>query len=137
MSDNMIATKTCKQCGKALPLTAFGTKQARCKQCINALRAGKAKLAGDTDRVTHYEASQALNAAMRDSRLEGMQWLDRFQQAPDQMHPSAATSVLNYLAMCHNNTGNFTKTLASLNSTAEAALQSGQILNATIALVNL
>ena len=39
MSDTMIATKTCKQCGKALPLTAFGTKQARCKQCINALRA--------------------------------------------------------------------------------------------------
>ena len=44
MSDTLTATKTCKQCGKALPLTAFGTKQARCKQCINALRAGKAKL---------------------------------------------------------------------------------------------
>ena len=44
MTDTMTATKTCKQCGEALPLTAFGTKQARCKQCINALRAGKAKL---------------------------------------------------------------------------------------------
>ena len=44
MTDTMTATKTCKQCGEALPLTAFGTKQARCKQCINALRAGKTKL---------------------------------------------------------------------------------------------
>ena len=44
MTDTMTATKTCKQCGEALPLTAFGTKQARCKQCINNLRAGKTTL---------------------------------------------------------------------------------------------
>ena len=55
MTDTMTATKTCKQCGEALPLTAFGTKQARCKQCINALRAGKAKLADATTAVPNVQ----------------------------------------------------------------------------------
>ena len=60
MTDTMTATKTCKQCGEALPLTAFGTKQARCKQCINSLRAGKAKL---SDAAT-VEATVAADSAM-------------------------------------------------------------------------
>ena len=61
MADTMTATKTCKQCGEALPLTAFGTKQARCKRCINALRAGKAKL---SDAATAPAPAPALLAAV-------------------------------------------------------------------------
>ena len=71
MTDTMTATKTCKQCGEALPLTAFGTKQARCKQCINALRAGKAKLADAAPApspatVATVEADIAMEIAMDD-----------------------------------------------------------------------
>ena len=74
MSDTMTATKTCKQCGEALPLTAFGTKQARCKQCINALRAGKAKLADvaptpsevRAELLATVEADIAMESAMDD-----------------------------------------------------------------------
>ena len=66
MSDNMTATKTCRQCGEALPLTAFGTKQARCKHCINALRAGKAKLA-DATPVTREERPAPLAVAKADT----------------------------------------------------------------------
>ena len=43
-NNDTAATKTCKQCEQALPLTAFGTKQSRCKKCIADLRAGKATL---------------------------------------------------------------------------------------------
>ena len=64
MSNTMTATKTCKQCGEALPLTAFGTKQARCKQCINALRAGKAKLVDATTAVPNVPAAREERAEL-------------------------------------------------------------------------
>ena len=66
MTDTMTATKTCKQCGEALPLTAFGTKQARCKQCINALRAGKTKLVDAATVAATVEADIAMETAMDD-----------------------------------------------------------------------
>ena len=65
MTDTMTATKTCKQCGEALPLTAFGTKQARCKQCINALRAGKATLFQATEHITRAQTNKQNEVATR------------------------------------------------------------------------
>lgn len=84
MSGTMIATKTCKQCGEALPLTAFGTKQARCKQCINALRSGKAKLV-DAAPATREERTELLAPVEADTDTQKFHVKGKFDRSVKDM----------------------------------------------------
>ena len=95
-----------------------------------------ATLARDDNRAICYEANQARYATLRDTRMGSAQWFDRFQPDQRELHPSASASVFSYFAARDHNTGNFGGALAHMNLAFEAAMQSGQSLNAVVAAVN-
>lgn len=96
-----------------------------------------ARSAQDSERVDFFEGYQARYAALRNVRESEAHWGTRFEMTLDHVHPAVATSLRTYFAARAYHSGQFVQALDALDAAFESALQTGQMLTAVIASVNL
>ena len=95
-----------------------------------------ATLGQDSERIDFLEATQARYASLRDTRQALVRWGQRFSKAPQNLPPSVAPAVHNFLGTIKYNTGHFAEALQHLNLSFEGACETGQIVTAVTAAVN-
>jgi signal transduction histidine kinase/tetratricopeptide (TPR) repeat protein len=119
----------------AMIASSTGALARRDQALVDALEC--AHRAQDNVRVESLQANQALYALGLGNQEIDEQWELRFTQQRLTNHPVAQAYVATYMGWRSRNLGQFAKAIQHYHSASRAALETGQLIAATFAMVNL